>query len=127
MRRPLKAKDDSNAAKPTLLTPSATVYEVRCHECDVSYPVGTKRCMYCGNRPGQRSLFTRDLAPDPLTDFAPLGDLATPEVSHVPSTLDYEEEDEEGTQRGGSVFRAFGNFTWIILFAVITIYRWCAG
>jgi hypothetical protein len=30
-------------------------YEVWCTRCDVSFPVGTKRCMHCGARPvGER-------------------------------------------------------------------------
>jgi len=30
---------------------SQDVFEVRCHRCDVSFPAGTKRCMYCGGKP----------------------------------------------------------------------------
>ncbi len=28
----------------------ASVYEVRCARCDVSFPVGTKKCIHCGGR-----------------------------------------------------------------------------
>ncbi len=31
-----------------------TQHEVRCLQCDVSFPVGTKRCLHCGGRVGAR-------------------------------------------------------------------------
>jgi len=30
-------------------------FEVRCRYCDVSHPIGTKRCIHCGNRIGGRA------------------------------------------------------------------------
>lgn len=33
-----------------------TPYEVYCHNCRVSFPVGTRRCIHCGGRIGQRRL-----------------------------------------------------------------------
>ena len=32
-------------------------YEVRCAQCDVSFPVGTKVCIHCGGRTGKSSQF----------------------------------------------------------------------
>lgn len=32
---------------------SQTSYEVRCERCRVSFPVGTKRCVHCGERIGR--------------------------------------------------------------------------
>ena len=31
-----------------------TPYEVLCHHCNVTFPVGTKRCVHCGGRLGRR-------------------------------------------------------------------------
>ncbi|NNL67990.1 MAG: hypothetical protein HKP30_17205 [Myxococcales bacterium] len=37
--------------------PSSPAFEVRCHDCDVSFPVGTKVCVHCGGRIGKPFLF----------------------------------------------------------------------
>lgn len=105
---------------------SSTVYEVRCYECEVSFPVGTKRCMYCGNRPGQRSLFSRELAPDPMIEFAPLGDLDDVDESVQPRPVDFEEDEDEQQPRS-PLSRILGSFSWVILFVIISLYRFCAG
>ncbi len=36
---------------------SESPYEVRCHHCDVSFPVGTKTCLHCGERVGGGPFF----------------------------------------------------------------------
>jgi hypothetical protein len=36
-------------------------YEVRCFPCDVSFPVGTKRCLHCGARIRTKARATPEL------------------------------------------------------------------
>ncbi len=113
---------------------AAVEYEVRCHACDVSFPVDTKRCMYCGNRLGQRPFFAPPPHAEPFEDFAPLGDLSPAEDTrgNEPQTLvrpfgEAEAEDEEAEPTGGTFVRLLGSLSWVLLFLAITIYRACTG
>ena len=103
-------------------------FEIRCDHCDVSYPVETKRCMYCGGRPGHRPLFARQLAVDPLGEFELSTEPLQPEDPvHRPEAPFGQEEEQDAEQPRSSVFRLFGNLSWIILFALLTLYRACTG
>jgi hypothetical protein len=33
--------------------PTTALFEVRCHRCNVSFPIGTKVCLHCGGRTGE--------------------------------------------------------------------------
>lgn len=79
--------------------------------------------MYCGNRPGQRSLFSRELAPDPMIEFAPLGDLVAADESTQPRPVDFEEDEQPPRS---PLSRIVGSFSWVILFVIISLYRFCA-
>jgi hypothetical protein len=125
MRGTLKQKIAINQASMT------TEFEVRCDHCDVSFPVGTKRCMYCGGRPGHKPLFARQITVDPLGDIELLNEPFEPLEPGAPvarpiAPID-EPEEEEVEQARGSIFRLFGNLSWVILFALITLYRACTG
>ena len=122
MRGTLKQKTAISQARMT------TEFEVRCDHCDVSFPVGTKRCMYCGGRPGHRPLFARQIKIDPLGDIELLNEPIEPgaPVSTPIAPIDEPDEDEVEQARG-SIFRLFGNLSWVILFALITLYRACTG
>jgi hypothetical protein len=110
--------------------PMTTDFEVRCDHCEVSYPVGTKRCMYCGGRPGHKPMFARQVGFDPLGEIEVLNDPFEPDVPPIrrsESPLESIEEDEAEQQPRSSIFRLLGNMSWIILFAVLTLYRACTG
>ena len=125
MRSVLKPKSPSNGELPVASNAGAEAYEVRCHHCAVSFPVGTKRCLHCGERTGVQPVFARNFADDPTADFGQPGDFSVGEPSKS-RPIDFEDE-EEAEPRGTSIFRALGNLSWIILFVAITVYRSCAG
>ena len=105
--------------------PVTTDFEVRCDDCEVSFPVGTKRCMYCGGRPGHRPLFARQVGLDPLEDIELLSQPFESDGSV--HKLDAPIDEDGVEQPRGSIFRLFGNLSWVILFALITLYRACTG
>lgn len=39
---------------PQTVEGAQTPYEVYCHACRVTFPVGTRRCLHCGGRLGAR-------------------------------------------------------------------------
>ena len=111
---------------------SASAYEVRCDACDVSFPLGTKRCIHCGGRTGPGSIFQAQIAPDPQVVFAPTMER---EPDPFPGVATETEEPvdlleglpEERNQPRGSIFRAFGNLSWFLIIAALYLYRSCAG
>jgi len=64
-------------------------YEVRCERCSVSFPVGTKHCLHCGERIG-RPVFlglARDAgeeATGELTEYEPMGERTEAEDAEAP-------------------------------------------
>ncbi len=107
------------------------LYEVRCDNCTVSFPPGTKKCLHCGGRIGSRRRpappaptmraqteappdFFADQRPLPhgMTDFAQLG------------------ADSEGDQEasGPRRFLRLGvNVLWIVGAILITVLQMCRG
>ncbi len=77
-------------------------YEVRCSQCRVSFPLGTRRCMYCGEKIGQSA--------------------AAPELASLPS-----EEGEEETSSGRSALRVGSGVVWVLLALFGSLYRVCMG
>jgi hypothetical protein len=94
-------------------------YEVRCPGCNVSFPVGTKSCLHCGQRtalPGQGPLPTLrgdGYDPNALPDF---------EAEPLEPVL---LEEAEGRTR--SPFRLGMSGIWILLALVGSAYRVCSG
>jgi len=86
---------------------------------------------------GHKPLFARQIAVDPLGDiellnepFEPLEPLEPLEPGAPESRpiAPIDEPDEEEVEQGrGSIFRLFGNLSWVILFALVTLYRACTG
>lgn len=95
-------------------------YEVRCPTCNVSFPVGTKRCLHCGTRtaaPGEGPL--PSLRPDAMEQPD-----RYPEFE--PDPLDNELlEEAEGRSR--SPFRLGMSSIWILLALIGSAYRVCSG
>jgi len=89
-------------------------YEVWCSQCNVSFPVGTRRCIHCGAptgpRPeGVRHTGMRDAALDPVS----LGQ------------YDEEVEQEAEASRGG-LFRILSNVVWVLIFLGFWLVRACS-
>ncbi len=131
-----------------------TDYEVRCMSCDVSFPTGTRACLYCGEKPvapgaaAGRRLFPRSLpgmtkaAPDPSArggpmpdniqlgegsiDLAPMPGGAASRHEPRPILGGPEDEDEEPTLRG-TLPRILTSVAWVLLFVVVSIYRACTS
>ena len=126
MLRPLKQKVESSGAPVVPANSGPETYEVCCHHCDVSFPIGTKRCVHCGQRTGTPPMFLQQLTGDSVTDFGQPRDFSQTESSPV-RPIDFPDEDDESEERGGSMARMIGNLSWILLFVAITVYRACAG
>ncbi len=87
--------------------------EVRCHTCDVSFPVGTKQCVHCGGRIG-RPLFGLQL-PDAE------GDGETP----IFEAEEVEETELETAQR--RLLRIGFTVFWLGLALISTLARSCGA
>ena len=95
-------------AQPTQQQPD---FEVRCELCDVSFPVGTKRCIHCGEKIGKPLFF-----PTTDEDGMPLLQRAEP----------LEEIDEaEAQPRRGRFLRAGFTLVWVVLALMSAAVRAC--
>ena len=120
--------------------------EVRCNQCNVSFPAGTRRCMHCGGRTGPSSLSaTGGLELSELPQLSDVFEMpgetptrgpkragplrrrnrpaarkrnrrATPPVDEV----------EAAEQTGGAGRMAVGG-VWLLLALLGTLYRACTG
>jgi len=87
--------------------PRTTAYEVLCHRCNVTFPVGSKRCIHCGGRLGR----SYGMARPSLGRSVPLEEAEAL-------------EDEEAPKRSSFLPAAL---LWALLFAGMSIYRACAS
>ncbi|MDE0886947.1 MAG: hypothetical protein OSB70_15585 [Myxococcota bacterium] len=100
-------------------------YEVRCPSCNVSFPVGTRRCMHCGGRTGPSPWNAGQAPPDLLESYdARQGgetELATASPELEPLEI------EESAPRGGIRGRlnAGMSLIWIVLAVGFSIMRAC--
>jgi hypothetical protein len=82
----------------------ANPYEVYCTRCSVSFPVGTRTCVHCGQPIGRPIALSRPLeAPGPL-DEDPPEELSTRALKFSPMT-----------------------FVWLLAAVGTVIYRSCHG
>jgi len=101
--------------------PEAPVYEVRCDDCDVSFPPQTRRCLHCG-RPLRGRGSRRARAPSPTLP----GPEPVEGADGAPEPIDLEPEDEyEARPRSG--LRMGMNAVWLLIALGATCYRMCAG
>lgn len=102
-----------------------TRFEVRCPSCNVSFPVGTKRCIHCGARMskslGNGSGVLRSL------EIA-----STQEVRGTRSTIDYDggespfdEAGDEVVEPRTSILRRSVTVIWVVLLIGISVIRAC--
>lgn len=91
--------------------PAENPYEVRCHHCQVTFPVGTRQCVHCGERLGRgRRRFVPTPDPEMPWDLGEVEEQAAAEATPPRS-------------------RFFSPFTliWLIAAIGLSIQRACAG
>ena len=112
------------------MTDSSTNYEVRCLNCDVSFPVEQKRCIHCGaTLRGMRARAQRFTPTEALQEFGLESDprpvVENPGLGPVlPSPLQEEDDSEKETGRFGFL-RGGMTLIWIILAGLYSILRAC--
>ena len=93
--------------------PDPGAYEVRCHGCNVSFPVGTKRCLHCGEKIGRPRFL-------PVT-----GEDGIPVFEGVEGIEDVDEVEIEPT--GGRRLRIGFTLVWLVLAIFSAAVRSCQG
>ena len=112
------------------MTDFSTEYEVRCSRCDVSFPVGQKRCIHCGGRLGSRGV--KEMGFTPAEGFKPPGvgydsseqGQGLRAASGTPLAMDEESESEAPAGRFGFL-RGGMTLVWIVLAGLYSILRAC--
>jgi len=128
---------------------SISRYEVRCPRCDVSFPVGTRRCIHCGGRTGPSAAGPSRASG---TSFAlrPMGTAASSAAGVQPpaagegirfgpsgissgsagaeslAVVDDDDEQESAAARP-SVLRAVSTLVWVALALALSLSRSCSG
>ena len=104
---------------------SGKQFEVHCLHCDVSYPVGTKQCIHCGNRIGTRSVLSlargaRDFTvpTDDEEPFSVRGFTPRPMEDAEPAEIA-----EDSSRR--SPFRIGMSVIWLVVLAIGMLGRMC--
>lgn len=108
------------------MTEFGTDYEVRCSNCDVSFPVEAKRCIHCGGRLGK--IAPRVQVGEGLAGFelGPGLSQGTPASEATREGLLAEEVTEAETPTGRFSFLRGGmTLVWIVLAALYSILRAC--
>lgn len=112
-------------------------YEVRCPRCDVSFPVGTRRCVHCGgptaasDAPPPIAIDTGATSPWIRTSEGTAGGAGaagSPGATSAPGNAggDAIEVPEEGSQSlGATLLRTFGSLFWVIALIAFSILRSC--
>jgi hypothetical protein len=107
-------------------------YEIRCFDCNVVYPPGTRRCLYCGGRPGSSAASGLSARmPAILRGPAGTGDRgqgAADEVHPAFEEMEFDGEvEDEPESRKASIAKLMGNLVWIGVLIAVSVYRACAG
>ena len=114
-------------------------FEVYCPRCDVTFPVGTKRCVHCGGRtvssgqprmPGtirtggysEGSGTGASEAPQPI-EWQPDPGLQLPEYDAEGREL---EMDDESPTIARSLIRSLGGLIWVIALVAFSLARNCS-
>jgi len=104
-------------------------YEVWCSRCQVSFPVGTKRCLHCGERTQKERIVPHSVgAPHYSIDGAPVfgevGGEPGPLADLQEDRFSVEEEEETPRRRG---LRAAMSLVWMLLLAAGYLWQSCQG
>ena len=110
------------------MTGSSTDYEVRCSSCDVSFPVGQKRCIHCGGVLGSRGV--KELGFTPAEGFKPSGigydsQEDTEALGPVSGSSSVTEEASEAPVGRFGFLRGGMTLIWIVLAGLYSILRAC--
>lgn len=97
------------------MTQESPAFEVRCQPCDVSFPVGTRMCIHCGERIGRGGL----LRLGPLSDAD--GELRELGADEMP----FEPEVEVEEPPRGRFARIGVTLVWLIVVVLSSIARSC--
>ena len=81
-----------------------TPYEVFCHTCRVTFPVGTKACLHCGGRLARNRVRVEVAAPPTVEDVLEEANLPRRGAGFSPTTL-----------------------VWVALLIFGALYRACVG
>ena len=109
------------------------IYEVRCPRCDVSFPVGTRKCIHCGNPTVGadrvailESMLESSTAPPPDDGYS--------DLTEIPGTVFFPDQNEreletsdEPSSVGRSLIRSLGGFIWVVVLIGCTLARKCGG
>jgi hypothetical protein len=92
--------------------------EVRCPQCDVSFPIGTKRCIHCGGS---------TVEPEVAAQITAFRSGSNP-VILAPAPLGESEGGEDAEEEGGKR-RSPRSLTilWILMAVAASIYRTCTA
>lgn len=107
------------------MEPMTPGYEVRCPRCDVSFPIGTGKCVHCGGgtvNPDDAVLLKSQILASTGTDEFPDAILALPEEEEREFG-----EPEEPASIGRTLMRSLGGFVWVIVLIGFTLARNCGG
>lgn len=102
-------------------------FEVWCPRCNVSFPIGTRRCLHCGGATVPPNAIHEETA---TIDF--VGNAAGPSIFEQRDelTMRPEELEENRGERGlgKSILGSLGSLLWIALFIAISLAnRTCGG
>ncbi|MDG2049313.1 MAG: hypothetical protein P8M78_04040 [Myxococcota bacterium] len=117
----------ARSSAPSAAVPKATVYEVRCPSCDVSFPPETRRCLHCGGRTDARSGFSRAARPPALDESTDLASISLgTDVDGQPIRTHplVEASEEESTTRGGWARSAL-TLLWVAAAIGFSVLRAC--
>jgi hypothetical protein len=111
-------------------TTTQDVFEVRCHHCEVSFPLGTKRCMYCGGKPSAgppqvEFLGMREMEAHTVPAERSAPGLPRPRKAELEQEGEAEEEEQLSLRQ--TLPRVAMSLAWVVLLVVVSIYRACAG
>ncbi|HEB89086.1 MAG TPA: hypothetical protein ENI85_05905 [Deltaproteobacteria bacterium] len=119
--------------KTPTLESDQTPFEVRCPRCDVTFPIGTKRCVHCGgrtvpsNRP--RTLGRVETVGSAQDDGS--SGLLEWDSGSGPDPMEFDgsdreiEMDDEPPSVARSLVRSLGGLVWVIALIVFSLARNC--
>jgi hypothetical protein len=101
-------------------------YEVRCPSCDVTFPIGTKKCMHCGGRTGPSHIRVaeRALPYSPIGGGEAVGDAGSPPTHDLEPLSQGSLHDDESAPRRG-LLRSAGTLIWVLMLVGFSLMRAC--
>jgi hypothetical protein len=114
-----------------------SAYEVRCPRCDVSFPVGTRKCMHCNGPTGAHGrvqlleTMTREEHPTNLGTSDTSATATADQFERPDAFVDMTESEPETFDRptsiGRSLFRSFGGLIWVVVLIAFSLARNCSS